>query len=72
MSRIESIVQDLMLLTPEGLESAADFVHRLRQVGLEERNALLRRTAGSLSPDEGAELASLIEDGCERVDERGW
>ena len=35
-----------------------------------ERAAIINSTAGSLTPEEGEELARIIEESCERVDER--
>jgi len=32
--------------------------------------AIIERTAGSLTPEEGDELARTIEEGCEQIDER--
>ena len=36
-----------------------------------ERAAIINKVAGSLSSEEGDELARIIEETCERVDERG-
>jgi hypothetical protein len=72
MSRLESIVDDLRSLPPEKLEVAADFLHRLKRVSEEERQAILTRTAGALSAEEADELERLIEEGCEKIDEDGW
>jgi hypothetical protein len=72
VSPIENIVEDLKTLPPARLEVAADFVHRLKRISEEERQAIFIRTAGSLSPEEADELERVIEDGCERIDERGW
>jgi hypothetical protein len=51
---------------------AADFVHRLKRISEEERQAILARTAGALSPEEADELERVIEEGCEKIDEHGW
>ena len=72
MSRLEAIVEDLKSLSPAKLEAAANFVHRLKQISEEERQAILARTAGALSPEEADELNRVIEEGCERIDESGW
>jgi hypothetical protein len=72
VSRLEAIVEDLKSLPPEKLEAAADFVHRLKLIGEEHRQAILARTAGALSPEEADELNRVIEEGCERIDESGW
>ena len=48
---------------------AADYIHRLRTISDAERAAIIDRTAGSLTAEEGDELARIIEDGCEQIDE---
>ena len=63
---------DLKSLPPAKLEAAADFVQRLRRINEEEREAILTRTAGALSPEEADELNRVIEEGCEKIDESGW
>ena len=70
MSTLESIFEDLKSLPPDRLESAADYIHKLRTISDAERNAIIERTAGSLTPEEGDELARIIEEGCEQVDDR--
>jgi hypothetical protein len=72
VSPLENIVEDLKSLPPAKLEVAADFVHRLKRIGEEERQAILARTAGALSPEEADELARIIDEGCEKIDEHGW
>ena len=72
MSKLETIVEELKTLPPDRLESAADYIHRLTTIGSAERVAILNRTAGSLTSEEGEELARIIEEGCERIDEREW
>jgi hypothetical protein len=72
MSPLEDIVEDLKSLPPARLEVAADFVHRLKRIGDEERQAILARTAGALAPEEADELERVIEEGCEKIDEHGW
>jgi len=72
VSTFESIIEDLKTLPPNLLESAADYIHKLRTISDSERSAIIDRTAGSLTPEEGNELARIIEEGCEQVDERDW
>jgi DNA-directed RNA polymerase specialized sigma24 family protein len=72
VSRLESIVEDLKSLPPAQLEAAADIVRRLKRISEEERQAVLSRTAGALSPAEADEMDRIIEEGCERVAESGW
>jgi len=72
VSTFESIVEDLKTLPLNRLESAADYIHKLRTISDSERSAIIDRTAGSLTPEEGNEPARIIEEGCEQVDDRGW
>ena len=72
VSPLEAIVEDLKSLPPAKLEAAAHFVHPLKRISEEERQAILARTAGALSPEEADELSQVIEEGCERIDESGW
>jgi hypothetical protein len=72
VSPIENIVEDLKSLPPGRLEVAADFVHRLKRISQEEREAALARTFGCLSPEEADEMERVIEEGCEQVNEHGW
>jgi len=72
VSPLENIVEDLKAVPPARLEVAADIVHRLKRISEEERQAILTRTAGALSPEEADELNRSIEEGCERIDESGW
>jgi hypothetical protein len=72
VSTLESIVEDLKALPPNRLESAADYIHKLRTISDSERSAIIDRTAGSLTAEEGDEFARIIEEGCERVDEHDW
>ena len=72
MSRLETIVEDLKSLPPDKLEAAADFIRRLKPVSHEEREAILARTFGSLSQEDADAMLKAIEEGCERIDERGW
>lgn len=72
MGNLESILEDLKTLPPNRLEIAADYIHRLRTISDAERAAIIDRTAGSLSAEEGDELARIIKEDCEQVDERDW
>jgi len=69
VSKLETIVEELKTLPPDRLDSAADYIHRLKTISPTERIVIIERTAGSLTPEEGDELARIIEEGCERVDE---
>jgi hypothetical protein len=72
VSHLEAIVEDLRSLPPGKLELAADCIQRLKRISQEERQAVLARTAGSLSPEEAQTMEKAIDEGCERVDEHGW
>ena len=72
VSRLETIVEDLKSLPPDKLEAAADFIRRLKPISQEERQAALDRTFGCLSPEEADELESVIQKGCEQINEHGW
>jgi hypothetical protein len=72
MVKLQDIFEELRTLPPERLEKVADYVHRLHSASREERKALLRRSAGSLSHEEADELTRIIEEGCEQIDERDW
>ncbi|MBZ5725160.1 MAG: hypothetical protein LAP87_09205 [Acidobacteriia bacterium] len=72
MSRLESIVEDLKSLPPDKLEMAADFIQRLKPISLEERETILAGIFGSLSHEDADAMQKAIEEGCERIDERGW
>jgi hypothetical protein len=72
VSKLETIVEELKTLPPDGLDSAADYIHRLKTISRADRLSIVERTAGSLTPQEGDELARIIEEGCERIDERDW
>lgn len=69
MSSFDSILEDLKSLSPEKLRAAADFIQRLKRSEQEEREVVLARTFGPLSPEEAAELEKLIAEGCEQIDE---
>jgi hypothetical protein len=72
VNSLETIVEDLKSLPPAKLEGAADFVHRLSRIGEEERQAIFTRTVGALPREEADELERVIEEGCGKIDERGW
>ncbi len=72
MSSIERVYEDLRTLTPEKLEVAADFVHRLAWLSEQERHAIFTRTANTLSSNEADELERIVESGCEKIDEQSW
>jgi hypothetical protein len=72
VSKLETIVEELKTLPPDGLDIAADYIHRLKTISRTDRIAIIERTGGSLTPQEGDELARIIEEGCERIDERDW
>ena len=72
VSTLETIVEDLKSLPPGKLEVAADFIQRLKRISQEERQAILARTAASLSRETVDEMEKAIEEGCERIDEDGW
>ena len=72
VSHLEAIVEDLKSLPPGRFEAAADFIQRLKQTSQKEREAILARTFGCLSPEEADELDRVIEEGCETINERDW
>jgi DNA-directed RNA polymerase subunit F len=72
MAKLQDIVEELKTLPPEGLERVAEYIHGLHANNQKERKALLRRAAGTLSNEEADELARIIEEGCEQIDERDW
>jgi hypothetical protein len=72
VSHLEAIVEDLKSLPPSELERAADFIHRLKRTSREDRDAILARSFGCLSPEEADELDRVIEEGCETINERDW
>ena len=72
VSKLEAIVEELKTLPPERLETAASYIHRLHSSSRAERKAALKRAAGSLTNEEVDELARIIEEGCEQIDERDW
>ena len=70
MNKLDAIVEELKTLPPGQLDSAADYIHRLKTISNADRTAIVERTAGSLTPEEGEELARVVEAGCEQIDER--
>ena len=69
---LEVIIEERRTLPPQGQERGADYIHRLHSGSRLERKAALRRTAGTLTDQEADELARIINEGCEQIDERGW
>lgn len=47
-------------------------MHKLKKISDAERAAIIERTAGSLTIEEGDELARIIEEGCEQIEEGDW
>jgi hypothetical protein len=72
VSPLENIFEDLKTLPPDRLEMAASYIRRLRPISQAERDAALARTFGCLSSEEADELERVIEEGCERINERAW
>jgi hypothetical protein len=70
VSKLEAIVEDLKTLPPDRLDSAADYIRKLKTISQSERAVIIDRTSGSLTKEEGDELARTIEEGCEQDDER--
>ncbi len=72
VSTLDTIIKELKSLPPPKLQQVAGFIQRLKPISQEERQTILARTAGCLSPEEADELERVIEEGCERIDEHGW
>jgi hypothetical protein len=72
VSKLEAIFEDLKGLPPDRLDRAADYINKLKTISPAERVAIIDRTSGSLTKEEGDDLARTIEEGCERIDERDW
>src|SRR5258707_15818296 len=70
VSNLEAIIEDLKALPPDRLDSAADYIHKIKTISHLERAAIIDRTSGSLTKEEGDDLARAIDEGCEQVDER--
>ena len=71
MSALEMIVEDLKVLPKKQLEEAANYIHSLKEKSLEERNKILRETAGCMEGEDGEAFAKIIEN-CERTDVESW
>jgi hypothetical protein len=54
------------------LEEAAALIHRLMESNHADRAEALRRTAGIWSGGRGEATEKIIEEGCEKIDPRGW
>ncbi len=72
VSPLETIVDDLKVLPPARFGVAAEFIHRLREISEEERQAIFTRTAGAFTQEEADEMERIIREGCGEIDERGW
>lgn len=72
MSTVEVIVKDLERLSPDKLAKAANYIHGLQEVNLEERLAALKVTGGCLSEEEADAFEKAIEEGCEQIDLNDW
>lgn len=72
MSTLEMIVEELKSLPPGSLEQAAKIVHQLKENSQMDLKAGLMSTAGCLTREEADELERIIEEGCEKIDERDW
>ena len=72
MNALETVIEELKALPPEGLDRAAEYVRQLRENAAVERRGVLAVTAGCLSGEVGASLAEAIDEGCERIDGREW
>jgi len=69
MTKLDAVLEDLKALPASNLERAADYIHRLKMINDQERQAIIDRTAGSLTRDEADELERIIAEGCEQLDE---
>ena len=72
MSRIETIVDDLKVLPPAGVEQVAELIRQLKTKAVEDRRSALASTAGSLTAEEADALERAIDEDCERIDRRDW
>jgi hypothetical protein len=72
MSTLELIVSELKTLPSPKLEEAAVLIHRLTEANHADRAEALRRTAGVWGGAHGEAIEKAIEEGCERIDPRGW
>jgi hypothetical protein len=72
VSTLEAIVKELKTLPPPKLEEAAALIRGLHEKTRAERLVALEKSSKILSDTEGAELARVIEEGCEKIDARDW
>jgi len=72
VSTLETIVEDLKALPTPQLAQVADYVHRLREAGRDQRNAAIARSALILTEAESTELDHIIREGCETINARDW
>lgn len=74
MAAIERELHErLALLRPEQQQQVLDYARALSEVprrGVP--GTALLRFAGTMSPEDAAEMARVIEEGCEGVDLSGW
>jgi hypothetical protein len=74
MAAIERELHErLALLKPEQQQQVLDYARSLSEAprrGVP--GAALLRFAGTMSPEDAAEMARVIEEGCEGVDLSGW
>jgi 2,3-bisphosphoglycerate-independent phosphoglycerate mutase len=71
MAKPDAVIEDWKALPPVNLDRAADYIHRLKLITDQERNAIIDRTAGSLTREEADEWERIIAEGCEQLDEHG-
>jgi hypothetical protein len=69
MTKLDAAIEDLKALPPSNLERTADYIDRLKRITDQERQAIIDRTAGSLTREEADELERIIAEGCEQLDE---
>jgi len=69
---IDDIMEWFDGLDREQVKVVIELAARSLDKGPIERQAILARTAGALSPEEADELDRVIEEGCEKTDEHGW
>lgn len=68
MSGLEEIVENLKTLPSPTLEQVAHYVEQLKTVESSKRKSILADCRGSLTDSEADEMASIIESGCENID----
>jgi hypothetical protein len=69
MTKLDAAIEDLKALPPSNLERTADYIDRLKRITDQERQAIIDRTAGSLTREEADELERIIAEGCQQLDE---